>query len=124
MSFVTDGQTCARRMSMFQHNIPSQRIVHEADPEYLFSPLDGEAKLERQALEIYFPTNYTGGESRSTTEIRCSTAMSNPIPPALQTSILPEHRVSGEEVDFWSRRATMGRSFAKRYLMTSLTSTF
>ena len=48
-------------MSMFQHNIPSQRIVHEADPEYLFSPLDGEAKLERQALEIYFPTNYTGG---------------------------------------------------------------
>jgi len=36
-----------------------QRIVHEADPEYLFSPLDGEAKLERQVLEIYFPTNYT-----------------------------------------------------------------
>ena len=40
-----------------------QRIVHEADPEYLFSPVDGEAKLERHALEAYFPTNYTGKEA-------------------------------------------------------------
>ena len=25
-----------------------QRIYYEADPEYLFSPIDGEAKFERQ----------------------------------------------------------------------------
>lgn len=47
---------------MCQSKFTLQRIIHEADPEYLFSPLDGEAKLERHALELYFPTNYTGEE--------------------------------------------------------------
>ena len=36
-----------------------QRIKFEADPEYLFSPLDGEAKTERAILEKHFPTNYS-----------------------------------------------------------------
>ena len=35
-----------------------QRIYYEADPEYLFSPIDGEAKFERQALERHFPMDY------------------------------------------------------------------
>ena len=37
-----------------------QRITHEADPEYLFSPIDGESKAERRALEALFPMNYSG----------------------------------------------------------------
>lgn len=36
-----------------------QRITYEADPEYLFSPLDGRAKVERQVLESHFPLNFT-----------------------------------------------------------------
>ena len=36
-----------------------QRIYYEADPEYLFSPIDGDAKFERQALERHFPMNYS-----------------------------------------------------------------
>ena len=37
-----------------------QRMHLVADPEYLFSPEDGEAKGERAALELHFPTNYSG----------------------------------------------------------------
>lgn len=36
-----------------------QRIKFVADPEYLFSPVDGEAKLERAVLDQHFPTNYS-----------------------------------------------------------------
>jgi hypothetical protein len=36
-----------------------QRIYYEADPEYLFSPIDGEAKFERKVLEAHFPMNYS-----------------------------------------------------------------
>ena len=36
-----------------------QRIFYEADPEYLFSPTDGNGKYERSVLESYFPTNYS-----------------------------------------------------------------
>lgn len=36
-----------------------QRISFEADPEYLFSPENGESKLERAALEKHFPMNYS-----------------------------------------------------------------
>lgn len=36
-----------------------QRITHASDPEYLFSPLDGEAKRERAIVENYFPVNYS-----------------------------------------------------------------
>ena len=36
-----------------------QRITYEADPEYLFSPINGHSKLERQALEKHFPMNYS-----------------------------------------------------------------
>ena len=36
-----------------------QRIVFEADPEYLFSPVDGQGKTERAILESHFPMNYT-----------------------------------------------------------------
>lgn len=34
-----------------------QRIKYEADPEYLFSPTDGPAKLERHIIETLFPMN-------------------------------------------------------------------
>ena len=36
-----------------------QRITHEADPEYLFSPLDGAGKTERNIMESLFPMNYS-----------------------------------------------------------------
>ena len=36
-----------------------QRIKHVADPEFLFSPDSGEAKLERDILEHHFPTNFS-----------------------------------------------------------------
>lgn len=36
-----------------------QRVKFMADPEYLFSPLNGEAKDERAVLEHHFPTNYS-----------------------------------------------------------------
>ncbi len=36
-----------------------QRIHYKADPEYLFSPENGEAKTERRILESHFPMNYT-----------------------------------------------------------------
>lgn len=36
-----------------------QRVKIVADPEYLFSPIDGEAKTERAILDFHFPTNYS-----------------------------------------------------------------
>ena len=36
-----------------------QRIQHVADPEFLFSPDSGEAKMERAVLEQHFPTNFS-----------------------------------------------------------------
>jgi len=36
-----------------------QTVKFEADPEYLFSPVQGEAKHERRVLEQHFPTNYS-----------------------------------------------------------------
>jgi hypothetical protein len=36
-----------------------QRLKYEMDPEYLFSPLRGEGKLERAVVETYFKPNYT-----------------------------------------------------------------
>ncbi len=36
-----------------------QQMDYNYDPEYLFSPRDGEAKLEREIVEKYFPTNFT-----------------------------------------------------------------
>ena len=36
-----------------------QQMVYNYDPEYLFSPSDGEAKSERAVLEHYFKVNYS-----------------------------------------------------------------
>lgn len=36
-----------------------QQIKYEIDPEYLFSPIDGEGKQERKVVEKYFKVNYT-----------------------------------------------------------------
>ena len=36
-----------------------QRVKFEADPEYLFSPVNGEAKHDRAILDKHFPTNYS-----------------------------------------------------------------
>ena len=36
-----------------------QRIVYESDPEYLFTPLNGQAKQERAVQEKHFPMNFT-----------------------------------------------------------------
>jgi len=36
-----------------------QRVQFEADPEYLFSPVNGQAKGERDILDAHFPTNYS-----------------------------------------------------------------
>ncbi|XP_076349403.1 patched domain-containing protein 3-like [Tachypleus tridentatus] len=34
-----------------------QKIVYEGNPEYLFSPVDGRSRTERNILETYFPMN-------------------------------------------------------------------
>ena len=36
-----------------------QRMNYNYDPEYLFSPTNGQAKNERAVVEKYFQTNYT-----------------------------------------------------------------
>lgn len=36
-----------------------QRIHYEMDPEYLFSPVQGQGKLERSIVEEYFKVNYS-----------------------------------------------------------------
>ena len=36
-----------------------QRMDYNYDPEYLFSPTDGQAKQDRAVVESLFPTNYT-----------------------------------------------------------------
>ncbi len=36
-----------------------QQMDYNYDPEYLFSPSDGEAKTERSVLEHYFKVNYS-----------------------------------------------------------------
>lgn len=36
-----------------------QQIKYEIDPEYLFSPVSGEGKLERKIVETHFKVNYT-----------------------------------------------------------------
>lgn len=36
-----------------------QRIHHEIDPEYLFSPVNGPGKTERAIVEQYFKVNYS-----------------------------------------------------------------
>lgn len=36
-----------------------QQIKYEIDPEYLFSPIRGEGKMERSIVETYFKVNYT-----------------------------------------------------------------
>lgn len=36
-----------------------QRMRYEMDPEYLFCPINGEAKHEREIVETYFKTNYS-----------------------------------------------------------------
>ncbi|XP_037973388.2 patched domain-containing protein 3 isoform X1 [Plutella xylostella] len=36
-----------------------QRIYYEMDPEYLFSPVQGQGKLERSIVEDYFKVNYS-----------------------------------------------------------------
>ena len=47
--------------NFFYHSIITgyQQIDYNYDPEYLFSPTDGEAKQERANLENYFPTNFS-----------------------------------------------------------------
>ena len=47
--------------NVFYHSIITgyQQIDYNYDPEYLFSPTDGEAKQERANLEHYFPTNFS-----------------------------------------------------------------
>lgn len=36
-----------------------QRIYYEMDPEYLFSPVRGQGKLERRIVEEHFKVNYS-----------------------------------------------------------------
>lgn len=36
-----------------------QRIKYNIDPEYLFSPVNGEGKIERAVAESFFPVNYS-----------------------------------------------------------------
>lgn len=36
-----------------------QQLHYEIDPEYLFSPIQGEGKTERAIVEKYFKVNYT-----------------------------------------------------------------
>ena len=36
-----------------------QQMNYNYDPEYLFSPSNGQAKYERNLVETYFPTNYS-----------------------------------------------------------------
>lgn len=36
-----------------------QRMRYEIDPEYLFSPVNGEGKAERAVVEEFFKPNYT-----------------------------------------------------------------
>lgn len=36
-----------------------QRMQNNIDPEYLFSPLNGEGKYERAVVESFFKVNYT-----------------------------------------------------------------
>lgn len=36
-----------------------QRIKYNIDPEYLFSPTNGDGKIERAIVESYFKVNYT-----------------------------------------------------------------
>ena len=36
-----------------------QRLVYVDDPEYLFSPVDGDAKQERTLIDTYFRVNYS-----------------------------------------------------------------
>lgn len=43
------------QFSLFRY----QQIKYEIDPEYLFSPISGEGKLERTVVESYFKVNYT-----------------------------------------------------------------
>ena len=45
-----------------------QRVNFEADPEYLFSPTNGEAKHERAMLEKHFPTNFSQFDPSRTSE--------------------------------------------------------
>ena len=50
-----------RKCNVFYYSIITgyQQIDYNYDPEYLFSPTDGEAKQERANLEHYFPTNFS-----------------------------------------------------------------
>jgi hypothetical protein len=53
-----------------------QQIKYEIDPEYLFSPSNGEGKSERQVVEQYFKVNYThrfnvGRITRAGKTIKC-----------------------------------------------------
>lgn len=36
-----------------------QRVYYEMDPEYLFSPIRGQGKLERNIVENFFKVNYS-----------------------------------------------------------------
>lgn len=36
-----------------------QQLKYQMDPEYLFSPVNGEGKAERAIVESFFKTNYT-----------------------------------------------------------------
>jgi hypothetical protein len=36
-----------------------QRLIYVDDPEYLFSPVDGLGKYERELIETQFPMNYS-----------------------------------------------------------------
>lgn len=36
-----------------------QRVHYEMDPEYLFSPVHGQGKLERRIVEEHFKVNYS-----------------------------------------------------------------
>lgn len=36
-----------------------QRLIYVDDPEYLFSPVDGKAKFEREVVDNLFPMNYS-----------------------------------------------------------------
>ena len=46
-----------------------QQMDYEYDPEYLFSPTNGEAKEEKTLMEEHFPTNYSRFKSSRMTRV-------------------------------------------------------
>lgn len=57
--WVNKAFIVAENSNPFMSSNRYQQIKYEIDPEYLFSPISGEGKLERRIVEQYFKVNYT-----------------------------------------------------------------